>query len=235
MDRAEIYCLAFNQTSTFLACSSDKGTIHIFSLAGAPTAVGNAGGGAISSEASTTGPSTSVDHPTSVFRASEMSQASSSPMVSNSTAMPSSAAQQLQQQQGGASSSSAAAAAAAADHNNKSMAGMGSFLKGFLPSGFVPKYFESEWSFAQVRGIESRSICAFSKDNNKIIVIGADGTYIVASVEEGECPRISTTKFLKSSEDGHGDDDMSWLQNTSAAMNSNPSNNAPMSNNNVRA
>lgn len=45
MDRAEIYCLCFNSTSTFLACSrysfslsllkvlSDKGTIHIFSLA----------------------------------------------------------------------------------------------------------------------------------------------------------------------------------------------------------
>ena len=33
MDRAEIYCLCFNPTSTFLACSSDKGTIHIFSLA----------------------------------------------------------------------------------------------------------------------------------------------------------------------------------------------------------
>jgi hypothetical protein len=32
MDRAEIFCLCFNQLSTFLACSSDKGTIHIFSL-----------------------------------------------------------------------------------------------------------------------------------------------------------------------------------------------------------
>lgn len=32
MDRAEIYCLCFNQLSTLLACSSDKGTIHIFSL-----------------------------------------------------------------------------------------------------------------------------------------------------------------------------------------------------------
>ena len=32
MDRAEIYSIAFNQTTTFLACSSDKGTVHIFSL-----------------------------------------------------------------------------------------------------------------------------------------------------------------------------------------------------------
>jgi WD40 repeat protein len=33
MDRAEIYCICFDPITTFLACSSDKGTIHIFSLA----------------------------------------------------------------------------------------------------------------------------------------------------------------------------------------------------------
>jgi WD40 repeat protein len=32
VDRAEIYSLSFNTTSSYLACSSDKGTIHIFSL-----------------------------------------------------------------------------------------------------------------------------------------------------------------------------------------------------------
>mmetsp|Transcript_25590 Transcript_25590/g.57867 ORF Transcript_25590/g.57867 Transcript_25590/m.57867 type:complete len:308 (-) Transcript_25590:123-1046(-) len=35
MDRAEIYCIAFNPASTFLACTSDKGTVHIYSLTGA--------------------------------------------------------------------------------------------------------------------------------------------------------------------------------------------------------
>lgn len=35
MDRAEIYSIAFNAASTFLACSSCKGTVHIFSLQGA--------------------------------------------------------------------------------------------------------------------------------------------------------------------------------------------------------
>jgi WD40 repeat protein len=34
---AEIYCLTFNMTTEWLACSSDKGTIHIFSLSGAKT------------------------------------------------------------------------------------------------------------------------------------------------------------------------------------------------------
>ena len=32
MDRAEIYSIAFNPASTFLACSSCKGTVHIFAL-----------------------------------------------------------------------------------------------------------------------------------------------------------------------------------------------------------
>jgi WD40 repeat protein len=32
MDRAEIYCLAFDPSSGHLACSSDKGTVHVYSL-----------------------------------------------------------------------------------------------------------------------------------------------------------------------------------------------------------
>lgn len=30
--KSEIYSLSFNPSSTFLSCSSDRGTIHIFSL-----------------------------------------------------------------------------------------------------------------------------------------------------------------------------------------------------------
>ena len=31
-EKAEIYSLAFDPTSKFIACSSDRGTVHIFSL-----------------------------------------------------------------------------------------------------------------------------------------------------------------------------------------------------------
>jgi WD40 repeat protein len=31
-DKAEIYSLSFDKNSNFMACSSDKGTIHIFSV-----------------------------------------------------------------------------------------------------------------------------------------------------------------------------------------------------------
>jgi hypothetical protein len=77
----------------------------------------------------------------------------------------------------------------------------------------VPKYFESEWSFAQVRGIEGRSICAFGKDPSRIVVVSADGTFIVASFDEGgDCPRVSTAKFLRNRDEGvaAGEDAASW-------------------------
>ncbi len=32
MDEAEIYSIAFNQTSQWLAVSSDKGTVHVFNI-----------------------------------------------------------------------------------------------------------------------------------------------------------------------------------------------------------
>ena len=42
-------------------------------------------------------------------------------------------------------------------NSNKQMGGIGiNFLKGILPTKLVPKYFDSEWSFAQVRGIEGK-------------------------------------------------------------------------------
>jgi len=31
-DQAEIFCLAFDPVSKYIACSSDKGTIHIFTI-----------------------------------------------------------------------------------------------------------------------------------------------------------------------------------------------------------
>ena len=31
-DKAEIYSIAFDKNSDFIACSSDKGTIHIFTV-----------------------------------------------------------------------------------------------------------------------------------------------------------------------------------------------------------
>ena len=54
-----------------------------------------------------------------------------------------------------------------------------------LPVSFVPKYFGSEWSYAQVRGLEGKCICAFDRDHPRIIV----------SCLSGSCCRFDLIEF----------------------------------------
>jgi len=119
-ERAVIHCVCFNASSTYLACSSDKGTIHIFVLA-------------------------------------------------------------PQQDKGEA--------------NTTSTLG---FLKGMLP-----KYFNSEWSYAQFRVPEtSKTICAFGAEKNTIVVVGVDGTFYIASFENGgECQKKFFARFVRKGDD----------------------------------
>jgi len=110
MDKAEIYSIAFNPTSTFIACSSDKGTVHIFSLTSTNTNTStNSNNNQITNQS------------TIISQETEDNNIASSTSNSNTT-------------------------------NNKSM-NLG-FLRGVLPARLVPKYFDSEWSFAQIHGIE---------------------------------------------------------------------------------
>ncbi|CAI5714280.1 unnamed protein product [Hyaloperonospora brassicae] len=72
-----------------------------------------------------------------------------------------------------------------------------SFMRGFLP-----KYFSSEWSFAQFRVPETRTICAFGTEKNTIVVVGADGSFYKAVFDaNGECQNTSYSKFIQSDED----------------------------------
>ena len=116
VDRAEIYCLCFNYNSTFIACSSDKGTVHIYSLTG---------------------------------------EVNAAPAAQNALL------QQNAMNNGGGNNSQL-------DASGNATSGL-SFMRGLVP-GLVPKYFGSEWSCAQVRGIEGKSICAFDKDLPRITV-----------------------------------------------------------------
>jgi WD40 repeat protein len=124
-ERAVIHCICFNAASTFLACSSDKGTIHIFSLS------------------------------------------------------PAEAAQAQQAQEA----------------NTTSTLG---FFRGILP-----KYFSSEWSYAQFRVPETnKTICAFGAEKNTIVVVGVDGTFYVGSFENGgECQKKFFARFVRKGED----------------------------------
>jgi WD40 repeat protein len=142
MDRAEITSIAFDAASQFLACCSDRGTAHIWSLTGRRE-----------------------QHPATA------AASSSSPSASGGRAGP---------------------------QNQKS--GL-SFITGMLPVG-VPKYFASEWSFAQARGLDSHSICAFGVEPNTLIVVSADGSFLTARFDNpGECERSSYAKFMRGTGD----------------------------------
>jgi len=71
-----------------------------------------------------------------------------------------------------------------------------SFMKRLLP-----KYFSSEWSFAQFRVPDVRSIVAFGSEKNSIIVVSADGSFYKALFDPekpgAECVRESYAKFIK--------------------------------------
>jgi uncharacterized membrane protein YgcG len=91
-----------------------------------------------------------------------------------------------------------------------------------LPASIVPKYLVSEWSYAQVRGLEGKAICAFDRDSARIIVrplgntmqlavhvrvimnawvkvICSNGAFLTSSYEHGgECERLTYAKFVKS-------------------------------------
>ena len=63
---------------------------------------------------------------------------------------------------------------------------MFSFMKGVLPS-----YFDSEWSFAQFRIVDSHAICSIK--DNKVISISNDGNYYLAEFDNklgGECKKL---------------------------------------------
>ena len=111
IDRAEIYCLVFNPTSEWIACSSDKGTVHIYSVG------------------------TNSANPKSGLR----------------------------------------------------------FMKKVLP-----KYFDSQWSYAQFRVKDARTLCAFVNDEPNLVVITADGVYYeVNFANGGECTAEYVTNLLE--------------------------------------
>jgi hypothetical protein len=67
-----------------------------------------------------------------------------------------------------------------------------------LIKNILPKYFSSEWSFAQFRVPEGKSICAFGTEPNTIIVIAADGSFFKANFERGgEAVRVAYAQFVK--------------------------------------
>ena len=125
-DKAEVYSLAFSPGATMLACTSDKGTVHIFRL---KDCVHDG-----ASEDSVAAASARAAPP-APLQAAVDAAAFSAPEAGD--------------------------AAAAGDANPRSSF---AFMRAVLP-----KYFSSEWSFAQFRVPDTRSLCAFGAEPNTII------------------------------------------------------------------
>ena len=68
--------------------------------------------------------------------------------------------------------------------------------------GMLPKYFSSEWSFAQFRIPATRTICAFGTEPNTLIIIGADGSFYKVLFGKGvECEKKFFAYFVKDATD----------------------------------
>jgi len=176
-DRAEIYSLAFNSNYQWLACSSDKGTVHIFSIN--PKDKKDKGKKKATSERTENG-----DSPTGA----------SSPSEKNSSEK---------------NSSSPASEPMNGEEKDKMKKDKKNPKSSFyIMRSFLPKYFSSEWSFAQFRvpvHQEVRSIVAFGAEKNSIIVVSADGTFYKAMFDPEkpglECVQETSEKFIKPTEE----------------------------------
>lgn len=149
-DRAEIYSIALSPTVKWLAVSSDKGTVHLFSLR---VRVGGE----------------------DVYGENNSDQG------------------QTYSHQDSSSALNALVTPAAGANASSSL----SFMKGVLP-----KYFSSEWSFAQFHVPEVAPFLAAFGSHNTVIVIGMDGSFYRCSfdpVNGGEMLQQEYVRFLKSS------------------------------------
>lgn len=160
-DRAEIYSIAFSSTAQWLALSSDKGTVHVFTLRG-PT------GAMLSDEPRHNSSRSSLG--TGVGNGSNGNNPPGS--SSSSVSLP------------GSNPSSTL-----------------SFMKGVLP-----RYFSSEWSFAQYRLPEDvRTLVGFGPDKTTVIIAGLDGSFYRCSfdpIHGGEMQQQESVRFLSSENEG---------------------------------
>jgi WD40 repeat protein len=132
-EKAEIHSICFHPNSKFVASSSDRGTIHIWSLGNTLKKLNE-----------------TVDLNSSTFINEEKEKERDKDSITE-TDIP----------------------------KNQT-----SILSG-LPSILGGKYFKSEWSFAQFRIEDNKSICTFGP-NNTIIAITSSGKYYQASYDVGK-------------------------------------------------
>ncbi|KAI3470986.1 hypothetical protein Pfo_027649 [Paulownia fortunei] len=148
VDKADIYSIALSPNVQWLAVSSDKGTVHIFSL-----------------RVRVVGEDRSTD-----------STAAKSPALFN---------------QNSSNSLDTLISPSAGANPGSSF----SFMKGVLP-----KYFSSEWSFAQFHLPECTQFIAAFGSQNAVIIVGMDGSFYKCSFDPmngGVMVQQEYIRFLK--------------------------------------
>lgn len=148
VDRAEINSMALSPNVQWLAASSDKGTVHVFSLR-----VRVSGEDSLTQLNAVQGPA--------LFH--QNSSSSLDPLISQNTGA----------------------------NPNSSL----SFMRGVLP-----KYFSSEWSFAQFHLPENTHFIVAFGSQNTVIIVGMDGSFYKCSfdpVHGGEMVQQEYVRFLK--------------------------------------
>jgi WD repeat-containing protein 45 len=190
-DRAEIFCLAFNMNASYLACTSDKGTLHIFHIEDSELTQASM---TTSSATNTPGRNNNTN--------GEGGEAGDTclPIATSATSNLKEDGNEEVAAVSMDGTPSSVFTSPAKTSKNSSMKGL-DVLKNLLPSNSIPKYFHSEWSYAQLRGIEGRAICAFDEttmDNHRISVLDENGIYTLADYSlGGECDRIACCSVLE--------------------------------------
>ncbi|KAK4436426.1 Autophagy-related protein 18d [Sesamum alatum] len=144
-DKADIYSIALSPNVQWLAVSSDKGTVHIFSLRVRVVGEDRAAD------------SSAAKSPALLY---QISSNALDPLISPST---------------GANPGSSF-----------------SFLKGVLP-----KYFSSEWSFAQFHLPECTQFIAAFGSHNSVIILGMDGSFYRCSFDPAKGGLMVQQEYIR--------------------------------------
>ncbi|KAJ3095911.1 WD repeat domain phosphoinositide-interacting protein 3 [Phlyctochytrium planicorne] len=178
LDRAEIYCIAFNMEGTRICVSSDKGTIHVFNVGGSqshsPAAAGVNLDPAVASSSfasQTAFPSGRATPGGIVINGLGGNTISMSPAIglppiqtSNSNPAPYAYPGPVKPGKGSSGKGSTVPTASSTSTSSQSLAsGLTNRLSTLSFFSPISKYFSSEWSFAQFTlPVEAKCICAFA-------------------------------------------------------------------------
>ena len=176
MTRADVLCIAFHPFSNFIACSSDQGTIHVFALDPKISGVSANNNNNNNNNNKKNNKNNNTPQDLSFMKQQGLMR------------------KDADTNRSGISNNNSGRNVSTGDTNQKSTL---SFMKGMLP-----KYFSSEWSFAQFRIPATRTICAFGTEPNTLIIIGADGSFYKVLFGKGvECEKKFFAYFVKDATD----------------------------------